>query len=155
MENQKRLPEIIVAEIEISYTPHVKPSERPTIITGDDAYRLLMATWDKSKLQFIEQFKIILLNRMNHVLGICTLTTGTTEGTLVDPKLVFAVALKANANKIILVHNHGSGSLAPSLTDKRITKHLIRAGELLDLEVVDHIIVSAEGYYSFLQEGEI
>src|SRR5882724_11253305 len=120
MENETFSEETIVAEIEIRYTPNIKPSQRPKIKTPEDAYRILMATWDKSKIELVEQFKVILLNRAWGVLGICTLTTGTIAGTIADPKQVFGVALKANATEIMLSHNHVSGSLCPSKADHEL-----------------------------------
>lgn len=143
----------IVAEIELSYMPAIKPSARPKINGQNDVFQLFTDTWDKSKLELYEQFKVMLLNRANRVLGICTLTSGTVHGTLVDPKQIFSVALKANATQIILAHNHPSGNLNPSANDYEITKKIKAAGEFLELKVIDHLIISVEGFYSFASEG--
>jgi len=143
----------IVSEIELSYMPQIKPSARPVIKGQDDVYQLLIDTWDKTKIELVEQFKIMLLNKCNRVLGICTLTTGTVSETFADPKQIFSVALKANATQIILAHNHPSGNLEPSSKDCDLTKKIKVAGELLDLKILDHIIVTTEGYYSFTKEG--
>jgi DNA repair protein RadC len=94
-----------------------------------------------------------LLNRGNKVIGICEISTGTVSGTLVDPRVVFATALKTNATGIILAHNHPSGNLKPSRADELLTDKLRKAGELLDVVVLDHIIVTTEGFYSFADEG--
>ena len=147
--------EMIVAEIEISYRPKIKPSQRPKIKKPEDAYRLLLQTWDKSKIELVEQFKVLLLNRDKRVLGICTLTSGTICGTIADPKQVFGVALKGNAVEIMIAHNHPSGSLRPSKNDEELTKRMIAAGYILELKLIDHIIVSVEGFYSFAQEGAL
>lgn len=72
-----------------------------------------------------------------------------------DPKLVFAAALKSNCQSIILGHNHPSGNLIPSFQDERLTKRLVEAGKFLDLPVLDHIIVTSEGYFSFADEGKL
>jgi DNA repair protein RadC len=146
---------IAVAEIEISYKSNVKPSDRPKITGSKDVYQLFINTWDSSKIEMVEQFKVMLLNRGNRVLGICTISTGSTTGTIVDPKQVFVVALKTNAIDIILAHNHPSGNLIPSNNDYEITQKLKAAGKLLDVKVIDHLIVSTEGYYSFADEGVI
>lgn len=145
----------IVTEIEISYKPNIKPSKRPKITKPEDAYQLLLDTWDITKIELVEQFKVMLLNRSKRVLGICTLTTGSVVGTIADPKQVFAVALKANASEIILAHNHPSGNLIPSKSDEDLTQKMKAAGMLLELKVIDHIIVTVEGFYSFAQEGTI
>ncbi len=140
---------IIVAEIEISYKPLVKTSDCPRITKSKDAYKLFLETWDKGKIEFVEQFKVMLLNASNRVLGICTLTTGSSMATVVDPRMVFAVALKANAAKIITAHNHPSGNVKPSKADHAITYKLKTGGDYLDLSVVDHMIISPDDFYSF------
>src|SRR5690554_7372815 len=93
-----------VAEIQLSYKTKVKPSQRPKISSSKDAYSILLESWDEDKLEFVEQFKVILLSRANRVLGIYELSTGGVSGTVADPKLVFAAALKSNASAIILSH---------------------------------------------------
>ncbi len=155
MEKENGRIEAIVAEIEISYKPGVCLSTRPKITEMDDAYSVLIATWDKEKIEFVEQFKVMLLNNANRVLGICTLTTGSSSGTIADPRQVFAVALKANATKVIIAHNHPAGNLTPSRYDEVITYKMKTVGEFLDIEVVDHLIISTEGYYSFFAEGAL
>ncbi|CAH0213452.1 hypothetical protein SRABI27_02046 [Pedobacter sp. Bi27] len=105
------------------------------------------------RIAFLEEFKIILLNRSNHVLGIVDISMGGVSGTYVDPKVVFAVALKGNASGIILTHNHPSGSVKPSEADIKLTKRLVECGKLLDINVWDHIILSENSYYSFADDG--
>lgn len=142
-----------VAEIEISYKPNVKLSALSKVESSAEVYRLFIETWDKTKLEFVEQFKMMLLNRSNRVLGICTITTGSSRFTIADPRLIFAVALKGNASIIILAHNHPSGSLYPSKSDCELTKKITDGGKLLEITVLDHLIVSNEGFYSFADEG--
>jgi DNA repair protein RadC len=93
------------------------------------------------------------MNRARRILGIYELSTGGVAGTVADPKLVFTAALKANACNIILSHNHPSGNLKPSKADEELTKKIKEAGIYLDIKVLDHIIVTSEGYYSFADEG--
>ena len=95
----------------------------------------------------------MLLNRANKVLGIYPVSKGGVSGTLVDPKLIFSVALKCNASSIILAHNHPSGNLFPSENDKELTQKLKSAGNFLDIKVLDHLIITPEGYFSFADEG--
>ncbi len=153
MNDQSSSAEIIVAEIEISYTPNLKPSQRPKITSVEDAYQLLIDSWDKSKIELVEQFKVLLLNRANHVLGISMLTSGNITHTIADPKQVFALALKANAVQIILAHNHVAGSIIPSKADYELTYRMKTVGDFLELKVLDHIIVTVEGFYSFARAG--
>lgn len=142
-----------VAEIQLTYKTKVKPSQRPKITSSKEAYGILLDNWDEGKLEFVEQFKILLLNRANRVLGIYEVSTGGVSGTVADPKLVFAAAINANASAMILAHNHPSGQLKPSQADIQLTKKLTEGGRLLEIPVLDHIIVTSEGYYSFADEG--
>jgi DNA repair protein RadC len=142
-----------VSEIQLSYKTTVKPSQRPRIASSRDAYTLLHNSWDPEKLEFIEQFKILLLNRANRVLGLLEISSGGVAGTVADPKLIFAAALKANASSIILAHNHPSGNLAPSDADLKLTLKLKEAGKFLELPILDHLIVTGESYYSLADEG--
>jgi DNA repair protein RadC len=142
-----------VAEVELVYKSKVKPSERPQVKSSKESYNLLLQTWDQNRIEFVEQFKVILMNRANRVLGIYVLSTGGVTGTVADPKLVFIAALKSNSCNIILSHNHPSGDLKPSKADEDLTNKIKQAGILLDIKVLDHIIVTSEGYYSFADEG--
>jgi DNA repair protein RadC len=110
---------------------------------------------DYNKLQFVESFKLILLNPGNRVLGVEEISTGGTAGTVVEPKLVFAAALKSNCQSIILAHNHPHAYLEPSNQDEVLTRRLVQVGRLLDLPILDHIIITSEGYYSFADEGRL
>ncbi|MEO6135861.1 MAG: JAB domain-containing protein, partial [Ginsengibacter sp.] len=98
-----------VAEIELVYKSKVKPSERPRITSTKEAYQILLQTWDVNKIEFVEQFKVVLMNMAHRVLGIYELSSGGISGTVADPKLVFMAALKSNACCLILSHNHPSG----------------------------------------------
>ncbi len=142
-----------VAEVELIYKSKVKASERPLIGTSKDAASLLMELWNEDKIDFVEQFKILLLNRANRVLGIVEISSGGVTGTVADPKLIFAAAIKANACGIIISHNHPSSSLKPSRADEQLTQKIKQAGQFLDITLLDHVIVTSEGYYSFADEG--
>jgi DNA repair protein RadC len=100
-----------------------------------------------------EEFKMILLNRANRVLGLFTVSQGGQAGTVADPKIIFATALKANTASIILAHNHPSGNLKPSQADISLTQKLVSAGQLLDIAVLDHLILTSEEYFSFADQG--
>ena len=142
-----------VAEIELVYKSKVKASARPQITSSKSAYEVLLKAWDENKIEFVEQFKVLLLNRANKVLGIYEVSTGGITGTVADPRLIFVAALKSNSCSMILSHNHPSGNLKPSRQDKELTSKIKQAGELLDIKVLDHLIVTNEAYYSFADEG--
>ena len=144
-----------IAEVELIYKSKVKASERPQVRTSKDAADLLKHLWSEDKIDFVEQFKVLLLNRANKVLGIFEASSGGVTGTVADPKLIFVAALKANACSIIISHNHPSGNLKPSQPDQELTQKIKQAGQFLDIKLLDHVIVTSEGYYSFADEGLI
>jgi DNA repair protein RadC len=100
-----------------------------------------------------EEFWVLYLNNANKVIHKAQLSKGGITGTLVDVRLIFKLALEHNATAIILSHNHPSGKLVASDADKEITKKLKFAGEQLDIKVLDHIIITEKGYFSFQDEG--
>lgn len=100
-----------------------------------------------------EEFWVLYLNNSNKVIYKSQLSKGGITGTVVDVRLIFKTALEQNATSIILTHNHPSGKLLASDADKEITKKLKLAGEQLDVKVLDHIIITESGYYSFQDEG--
>jgi DNA repair protein RadC len=142
-----------VAEVKLTYMTTVKASDRPQINSSIDVQRMLQSNWNFEIIEFIEEFKIILLNRANRVLGIVPISVGGTSGTVADPKVIFVSALKCNAASIILVHNHPSGNLKPSQADIELTRKLKGAGQFLDLPVIEHIILTKDAYFSFADEG--
>ena len=100
-----------------------------------------------------EQFWIILLNRANEVIRPQQISIGGVSGTVADPKIIFKAAIEHLASAIILVHNHPSGNLTPSQADKELTKKVKAGGQTLDIPVLDHLIFSNNGYFSFADEG--
>jgi len=144
-----------VSEIDLIYRSKVKASERPQIKTSKDAADLLRHLWSEDKIDFVEQFKVLFLNRANKVLGIFEVSTGGVTGTVADPRLIFVAALKMNCTGILISHNHPSGNLKPSKPDEDLTLKIKQAGLFLDIKLLDHIIVTSEGYYSFADEGII
>lgn len=142
-----------IAEIEVSYKPLVKLSLLPEVRCSQDVYDLFLSSWDMSKINYVEHFKVMLLNRANKVMGICTLTTGSNTGCIADPRMVFVLALKTNACGVIIAHNHPSGNIIPSQADTELSKKMKEAGKLLDIRVLDHLIITTEEYYSYADEG--
>lgn len=144
-----------IAEVDIIYKNKVSPTLRPTITCTKSAYEVFLKSWDAGKIELQEHFKVMLLNRGNKVLGIFPMSIGGAHATIVDRKLIFATALKANASKIILAHNHPSGILRPSSSDNQLTQNIVAAGKVLEIDVLDHLIITRDGYYSFADEGLI
>jgi len=142
-----------VAEVELLYKSTVKASERPLITSSHEAADVLRRTWEDGKIELLEQFKVLLLNRANKVLGLFNCSSGGITGTVADPRLILCAALKANACSIILAHNHPSGGTKPSAADEELTKKIKAACALVDIKVLDHLIMTSETYFSFADEG--
>lgn len=138
-----------VQELQLIYKQKFCPADRPKITSSEDAYKCLLGIWNLEVISFIEEFKILLLNRANRVMGVYSVSSGGICGTVADPRVIFAVALKACAVGLILAHNHPSGNLTPSQQDVELTQKLEKAGTFLDITILDHIILTPEGYYSF------
>lgn len=96
-----------------------------------------------------EEFWIVMLNRRNAVLSHQLVSKGGMTGTVVDPKVLFGIALREKATALAIAHNHPSGQLKPSQGDIQITKQIKEAGKVLNIDIIDHIIVTDQGYYSF------
>lgn len=141
--------ENVIAEIQVSYSTNSRI--RQQITTSYSAYEVLKSNWYSGRMELQEEFKVLLLNRANHVLGIYNLSKGGVSSTIVDLKLLFGVVLKTNASNIVICHNHPSGKLAPSDADIEITNKIKDACKLLDVHFFDHIIISHLGYYSFAE----
>ncbi len=126
--------------------------DRPRIGTSRDAFNVIAPFLTDL---YHEEFWLLFLNKACEVMAREKLSTGGTSGTVADVKLAFKMALDAHASAIIAVHNHPSGNLKPSDADMELTRKMKEAGKILDLPLLDHLIVSERGYYSFADEGLI
>jgi DNA repair protein RadC len=135
----------------VSYKPFIKNGLR--IKSSNDAYQILKNLFSEETIQLKEQFVVIYLNTAGKVIGSYQLSTGGLSGTIADVRLILSVALKTLATAIILGHNHPSGNLKPSEADIGLTKRIKQSAKLMDIELLDHIIISDEGYLSFVDEG--
>jgi len=140
-----------IAEIKLSYTNTTKNNE--TISTSEKAYEIFNKIWDQGLIQLQEEFKMLLLDRNNKLLGFYSLSKGGISGTVVDLKILFAVALKSKASAIILAHNHPSGNLKASAEDIELNKKIKSASKFLDILFLDHLIITKNGFSSFCDEG--
>ena len=142
-----------VSEIEIVYRRKINPFDRHQIMSSAHAYDILITAWDMNKIDLIEQAMILLLDRGNYCIGISQISTGGISACLIDPKIVFATALKSRATSFVLAHNHPSGALNPSSVDFAVTEKLVQGGKILDMPLRDHLIVSRQAYCSFADNG--
>jgi len=141
----------IVAAIELGKRRQQSEGlQRKTITASRDAFEIMQPL-----LGYLayEEFWIITLNRSNKVKRTHCISEGGVEGTVADPKKIFKLALDDNASSVILCHNHPSGGLTPSETDKKITRKCKEAGIFLDLTVLDHLIIAGNEYFSFADNG--
>ena len=146
-------PSFNVSEVEIVYHNKVPVKKRIKVSRSSDAHEILKSSWNMNKIELLEEFKILMLDRGGHCLGISSIATGGISGCLIDVRIIFVTALMAKASSIILAHNHPSGLTNPSRADIDITEKLMLAGKVLDIDVRDHLILTADSYSSFQDEG--
>lgn len=152
MEKQKNMSNL--GEIEVSYRYDNALADRPIIKSAEDAIDVLRNLYHLERIGLQEQFVIVFLNRANKVIGSSNLFVGGLTGTVVDIKLVLAIGLKLMASSIIISHNHPSGNIKPSEEDKKITNKLCDASKLLEIQLLDHLVVTPDmKYFSFANEG--
>ena len=145
-----------VCDVKLTYKTKVKSSERPVIVLAEDVYRLLIDyVYDKEIIQYKECLKLILLNKAGKLLGVAHISEGGIDETSADIRIIMQAAILGNASSIILTHNHPSGNLKPSTVDNLLTERVKNAAKLFNITLLDHIIVTDSGYYSYLDEGRI
>ena len=141
----------IIAALEIGRRrKETDPEDKPKITDSKDVFEIL-----RPHLQDIqhEEFWVLLVNRANRVIKKHLISQGGVAGTVADPRIIFKKAIDELASGIILAHNHPSGNLTASQPDRDLTKKLKDAGKLLDIQVLDHVIISGQKYFSFADEG--
>jgi DNA repair protein RadC len=127
-----------------------EPKKRDKITASTDVHEIMSPyLLDAHR----EEFWVILLNRANEVIRTEKISEGGVSGTVADPKLIFKTALDHLASALILVHNHPSGNLKPSQADLQLTHKMKEAGKFLEIPVLDHVIFTDHGFYSFVDEG--
>lgn len=143
-----------VCELTVSYKR--KQDRRFKIGSSMDAVELARALlYEEGSIEYAEQFFIMMADTSNHVYAYKLLSQGGMAGTVVDPRLIFQTVLLCHATSLILIHNHPSGNVEPSDADRFMTKKISDAGRLLEIKILDHIILTADNYYSFSDEGLI
>jgi DNA repair protein RadC len=142
----------IVAAVELGGRKKTVHSQNKTITGSLDVYNYIGPKLEDKQY---EEFWAILLSRSNKIIKSVQISEGGISGTVVDPKKIFRFAIEESASGVILCHNHPSGNLKASQQDLDITRKLVKAGEALEIKVLDHLIVSNEGYLSFKDEGLI
>ena len=145
----------VFEEVSLIYRNKTRADDRLKIDCAESAYKILRAHWDDDQISLVEEAKVMFLDTRFRLMSISTVSKGGLSGTVIDPRIVFATALKRRCSAIILSHNHPSGNLKPSHADISLTKKFHEAGRLLEITLADHLIISEEGYYSMANEGHI
>jgi DNA repair protein RadC len=146
------IPKEGIPEIKIRYNRTKKPF-LGKVTNSKDSYEFLKKVFDKRILQLQESFIVLYLNRSNQILGYYKHSLGGIAGTVADPRIIFATALASASSGIILSHNHPSGNLTASQADLDLTRKIKGGGKLLEIQLLDHVIVTKTGYFSFADEG--
>jgi DNA repair protein RadC len=142
-----------------SALPEIKLKYQPTeyrktkISRSEDAFTVLSQLYDTDTIEYFETSIALFLNRANNTIGWIQLSSGGMSCTIIDPKILFATALKCGASSMILSHNHPSGNLQPSTSDINLTKKVVEIGKLMEIPLLDHLIVTNEGFKSMADDG--
>jgi len=141
----------IVAALELGRRRQIASSlDKPVVLTSKDIAQYLIAML---KDYTYEVFAVLFLNRANKINRFEIISRGGITGTVADPRVILKKALEEDATSIVLSHNHPSGNLKPSRADEELTRKIKEAAKYFDIKVIDHIIVSEEGHYSFADNG--
>jgi DNA repair protein RadC len=141
----------IISEIAITYKPNHYTKEALSSVTN--AADVLRMFWNPETIEYYEECKVLYLDRAHHILGVYNVSRGGLNGTVMDVRMIYQGALKANAHSIIVSHNHPSGNREPSELDRTITQQIKSAGEFLSIKLLDHIIMTKDSYLSFRDNG--
>lgn len=143
----------IIAALELAFRLNLRKTMKVEVVNSPEIVANLFMYELKNKLK--ENFYILLLNTKNGIISRELISQGTLNGSLVHPREVFKPAIKKSANSIILVHNHPSGNTKPSEDDILITNRLVKAGNILGIKVLDHLIIGDGDFFSFKERKYI
>lgn len=134
-----------------------KKSDAPKVklTSAAQGYEFFKQIWDEDTLCYSESFMCIFLNRNMTTIGWMKVSSGGLDSCIVDVRMILGAALKCGASAIMMAHNHPSGNLTPSTADDKITNKCKLACDIMDIALVDHMIVTDEGFYSYANEGKL
>ena len=149
----EKIPEI---EISIKYKKEVHPTKRFQVKSAEDIAVFARALFNADTINWTEEVILICLNQSSSIMGYYKVSSGGISSAIVDPKVVFTFALNCCATKVILAHNHPSSNIKPSQADDRMTQQIKQGGEILGIDLLDHVIVTDDnGYYSYLENDQL
>lgn len=152
--NDKNTQTKLISEITINYSLPQEYIDLNQIESANDAFTQFLSFWPDD-IEFRERVYTLFLNNTNKILGYTLNGIGTSNACLIDVKHILQTALKANANALIIAHNHPTKTLMPSDADNKITKRMKEACEILDIRFLDHLIISKDGFYSYSDNLEL
>ena len=142
-----------VPEVKLRLNRSSRKKHFGKITDSKDGADFIRKVYKRGEIELQEQFIVLYLNRANHIIGYYRHTTGAITGTIADVRIILAAALKSASTSIVIAHNHPSGNLKPSDADISLTKQIKESAKIMDIAVLDHIIVTKDGYYSFADDG--
>lgn len=141
-----------VPEVEVRFST-INRKNLGKIVDAKDVANFIRELYSPDTIELQEQFFVLFLNRANQIIGYYRHSVGGTHGVIVDIKIILATAMKSLSTSIILAHNHPSGNTKPSDADIKLTQSMKEAAKFADITVLDHLIITRDGYYSFADEG--
>jgi DNA repair protein RadC len=143
----------VIAAVELGRRTLVRAlAERPRLSTPRELATYLMPEYGTAE---VEQFGVVMLDTKHRVIRVRVVSIGSLDATVVHPREVFREAASAAAAAIVLFHNHPSGDPTPSLDDLELTTRMVRAGDIMGIDVVDHLILAEQRYFSLVEAGRI
>ena len=144
---------VTIPELSLKYK--TSETKKIKITSPKDTYNYAKELFDADLIEYREEVIVIFCNRANNTTGFMKISSGGVAGSIVDNKMILSSALLAGSSNILLAHNHPSNNTEPSSSDKHITEKLKDAANLLDINLLDHVIVGSDSYFSFAEEGLI
>ena len=142
-----------VSEVKITYESNNTNKKKVRVNTSAKIYALMLKNWEQ--IEYRESFKILLLDVSKQALGINTVSMGGLSESIVDVRMILQGALLANAKGIVACHNHPSGNIRPSRDDDVVTMRIREAAKIIDIKLIDHLIITKDGYYSYADAGRL
>lgn len=144
----------LIPSISITVT-FEKPNHKTLfkVKTSKDLYEIMSKLFNEDTISWTEEMIMLCFNKHNEVIGYYKLSKGGTSVTVADPKVIYTIALNSTASSIAIAHNHPAGKLRPSSEDIELTERIKNAGSLLDIKLLDHLIITPDGFYSFDDHG--
>lgn len=145
---KSKLPELVFRYVPTDY-------HKVKIKISDDAYKVFKQIWDNDTKEYKESLYVLYLNGANNTIGYSIHSIGGSNSTIVDTANLLREALIATASAIIIAHNHPSGDIKPSKDDDHITKRVNEGCKAIGIRLLDHLIISDNKYFSYIDEGKL